>query len=65
MYFRAYDSPDVMNLNKLCILAGKTCWILYVDILILGKILTVFFHWRIFPFTRQQGGGVNTRCQNY
>ena len=41
LYFRAYDSPDVMNLNKLCILAGKTCWILYVDILILGNILGV------------------------
>jgi exosome complex component RRP42 len=32
---RAYESPDVIDLKELCILAGKTCWILYVDILIL------------------------------
>jgi len=32
---RAYASPEVLNLEELCILAGKTCWILYVDILVL------------------------------
>ena len=37
-YHRAYASPEVLNLEELCILAGKTCWILYVDILVLGKM---------------------------
>jgi len=32
---RAYQSPNVLDLTKLCILAGRTCWILYVDILVL------------------------------
>ena len=33
---RAYASPEVLDLSKLLILAGRTCWILYVDILVLG-----------------------------
>ncbi|XP_030752734.1 exosome complex component RRP42 [Sitophilus oryzae] len=31
----AYKSPKTFNLKKLCILKGKKCWKLYVDILIL------------------------------
>jgi len=31
----AYASPDVFDLRDLCILNSKTCWILYVDILVL------------------------------
>jgi len=31
----SYESPEILNLEALCILAGKTCWILYVDILVL------------------------------
>ena len=32
---RAYSSPEVMDLKKLVVLPGNTCWILYVDILVL------------------------------
>jgi len=32
---RAYSSPGSIDLTKLCVLAGSTCWILYVDILVL------------------------------
>jgi len=32
---RAYSSPGSLDLTKLCVLAGSTCWILYVDILVL------------------------------
>jgi len=32
---RSYESPEVFDLTDLCILAGKTCWILYVDVLVL------------------------------
>jgi len=32
---RSYQSPNVLDLSKLCILPGRTCWILYVDILVL------------------------------
>lgn len=32
---RAYESPEVLDLTELCILKGKSCWILYVDILVL------------------------------
>eukprot|EP00088_Acartia_fossae_P019952 TRINITY_DN21684_c0_g2_i1.p1 TRINITY_DN21684_c0_g2~~TRINITY_DN21684_c0_g2_i1.p1 ORF type:complete len:292 (+),score=28.55 TRINITY_DN21684_c0_g2_i1:38-913(+) len=32
---RSYASPEILNLKELCILPGKTCWILYVDILVL------------------------------
>lgn len=32
---RAYASPDSLDLKKLSVLAGRTCWILYVDILVL------------------------------
>ena len=35
-FVRAYASPEVLDLSKLLILAGRTCWILYVDILVLG-----------------------------
>ena len=38
MYLRAYESPEVLDLTELCILKGKSCWILYVDILVLGKL---------------------------
>ncbi|KAJ8919845.1 hypothetical protein NQ315_006374 [Exocentrus adspersus] len=31
----AYRSPNVFDLRKLCILKGKKCWKLYVDILLL------------------------------
>jgi len=31
----SYECPDVLNLEPLCILPGKHCWILYVDILVL------------------------------
>jgi len=31
----AYASPEVFDLRDLCILKSKTCWILYVDILVL------------------------------
>ena len=32
---RAYSSKEVLDLGKLVVLAGQTCWILYVDILVL------------------------------
>jgi exosome complex component RRP42 len=32
---RAYSSAGCLDLTKLCVLAGQTCWILYVDILVL------------------------------
>jgi len=35
MLQRAYTSPDSLDLGKLVVLSGKTCWILYVDILVL------------------------------
>jgi hypothetical protein len=41
---RAY-SPAVLDLSKLLILAGRTCWILYVDILVLGKGQYVVYSW--------------------
>jgi len=31
----AYSGTNVLNLKDLCILPGKFCWVLYVDILIL------------------------------
>ena len=34
---RAYASPEVLDLSKLLILTGRTCWILDVDILVLGR----------------------------
>ena len=39
---RAYSSDEVLDLKKLLVLSGHTCWILYVDILVLevgGNIL--------------------------
>jgi len=39
---RAYSSKEVLDLSSLVVLAGHTCWILYVDILVLevgGNIL--------------------------
>ncbi|KAG6447358.1 hypothetical protein O3G_MSEX004952 [Manduca sexta] len=35
MLERAYHSPHAFNLKQLCILEGKQCWKLYIDILIL------------------------------
>jgi len=32
---RAYHTQGAIDLAKLCVLPGKTCWILYVDILVL------------------------------
>jgi len=32
---RSYQSQNVLDLTKLSVLAGRTCWILYVDILVL------------------------------
>eukprot|EP00092_Neocalanus_flemingeri_P027564 GFUD01029905.1.p1 GENE.GFUD01029905.1~~GFUD01029905.1.p1 ORF type:complete len:293 (+),score=89.54 GFUD01029905.1:76-954(+) len=32
---RAYSNKEVLDLSKLVVLAGQTCWILYVDILVL------------------------------
>ena len=32
---RAYSNKEVIDLSKLVVLAGQTCWILYVDILVL------------------------------
>jgi exosome complex RNA-binding protein Rrp42 (RNase PH superfamily) len=43
---RAY-SPAVLDFSKLLILAGRTCWILYVDILVLGKGQFVVFTLRV------------------
>lgn len=39
---RAYSSQDVLDLSSLVVMSGHTCWILYVDILVLevgGNIL--------------------------
>jgi len=32
---RSYASPDSLDMGKLVVLTGRTCWILYVDILVL------------------------------
>jgi len=32
---RAYSAPGTLDLASLCVLPGSTCWILYVDILVL------------------------------
>lgn len=32
---RSYASPDSLDMGNLVVLAGRTCWILYVDILVL------------------------------
>jgi len=32
---RAYSNSEVLDLSKLAVLEGQTCWILYVDILVL------------------------------
>lgn len=37
MMQRAYHSSQAFNLKQLCILEGKQCWKLYVDILVCNK----------------------------
>ena len=33
----AYRSPEVFDLTKLCILKGRKCWKIFVDILVCKK----------------------------
>lgn len=35
MLTRAYDCPSCLDLNKLCVVPGQQCWVLYVDVLLL------------------------------
>lgn len=35
MLARAYDCPSCLDLRKLCVVAGKQCWVIYVDVLLL------------------------------
>jgi len=32
---RSYSSTEALDLSKLCVLAGASCWVLYVDVLVL------------------------------
>ncbi|KAL4234142.1 Exosome complex component RRP42 [Mactra antiquata] len=35
MLARAYDCPSCLDMRKLCVVEGKKCWIVYVDVLLL------------------------------
>ncbi len=41
---RSYASGDTISLNELSVLPGQQCWILYVDILVMGEQLLQQFH---------------------
>lgn len=34
MLARAYDCPSCLDLNQLCVVEGKQCWIVYIDVLV-------------------------------
>ena len=44
LLYRAYSSSTVLDLSSLCLLQGKHCWVLYVDVLV-GLINVMLSLW--------------------
>lgn len=34
MLARAYECPSCLDLKQLCVVEGKQCWVIYVDVLV-------------------------------